>query len=129
MRNSAGDDRGEPQSRPGGVTQLDPSALSHKRFARHGPVDEHAVTALAAHRPPGRGGSHPEVCTGDEGVDDLHVAVRCAPHGERSGEGMGLQRCLGRKGAHDECGSGQGAILPEGRDGAPATILVFQCRR
>ena len=30
---------------------------------------------------------------------------------------MRLQRCLGRKGAHDECGSGQGAVLPKGRDG------------
>ena len=66
----------KPQRRSGGVAQLDSSALSHERLVRHGPVDEHAVTALAPHRPPGRGGGHLEVGAGDEGVDDLNVAVR-----------------------------------------------------
>ena len=76
LRQAAGDDRSEPQRWPGGVAQLDSSPLSHERLARHGPVDEHAVTALAPHRPPGRGGGHLEVSAGDEGVDDLNVAVR-----------------------------------------------------
>jgi len=76
LRRAAGDDRSEPQRWPGGVAQLDSSPLSHESLARHGPVDEHAVTALAPHRPPGRGGGHLEVSAGDEGVDDLNVAVR-----------------------------------------------------
>ena len=76
LRCAAGDDRSEPQRWPGGVAQLDSSPLSHESLARHGPVDEHAVTALAPHRPPGRGGGHLEVGAGDEGVDDLNVAVR-----------------------------------------------------
>ena len=58
------------------VSRLAPMPEAAERLARHGPVDEHAVTALAPHRPPGRGGGHLEVSAGDEGVDDLNVAVR-----------------------------------------------------
>ena len=105
-------DRGESERWSGGIAQLDTGALSHECLARDGTVDEHAVATLAAHGPPGWGGGHQQVRTRHEGVDDLNVAVRCPSHGEGSGEGVRFQRGLGRERAHDECGNGQGAVLP-----------------
>lgn len=112
LGSSAGRDRGESERWSGGIAQLDTGALSHECLARDGTVDEHAVATLAAHGPTGWGGGHQQVRTRHEGVDDLNVAVRCPSHGEGSGEGVRFQRGLGRERAHDECGNGQGAVLP-----------------
>ena len=129
MRRSAGDDRSESQRRPRGVSQLDPSALIHKRLARHGPVDEHAVTALAAHRPPGWGRSHLEVGAGYEGVDDL-----TSLSGERPTV-KGVVKVWGSSDAWAErertmsAGVGKARSFQRGGSGAPATILVFRRHR